>query len=186
MQIMLGATPWMRLMPPDANEVGWGELRGGYGQVVDPRPIVARLAAPDTRELGWELVWNDLHHQGDVGGASYAAVVLMARLASSGVDLGWQFLAFVATVERCRFGKGNEEMPDWLASAYSDAWRTAFESAVRVLEAGSDDLAMRCALSVLAMATRQYKLGVLLLEMDVHEVDDWLETRLAWSDTMKS
>ena len=50
----------------------WRGLEGGYRLPLDPRPMLARLRAGDVN--AWDDLWQDLHHQQDVGVASYAAV----------------------------------------------------------------------------------------------------------------
>lgn len=50
-------------------EVPWGELEGGYRQRYDPRPAFAALA---DGHGDWDELWQELHHQGDVGVASYS------------------------------------------------------------------------------------------------------------------
>lgn len=48
----------------------WLDLTGGYRMSFDPRPLIKRLET-DTDTTGvWQELWNELHHQGDVGEAS--------------------------------------------------------------------------------------------------------------------
>jgi len=58
-------------------ERDWGELNDGYGAPYDPRPAIAKLRAEPLDQAAWGELWNELHHQGDVGAASYAAVPLL-------------------------------------------------------------------------------------------------------------
>lgn len=43
----------------------WGELRGAYGRLHDPRPALARLERGES-ESAWSELWQELHHQGTV------------------------------------------------------------------------------------------------------------------------
>jgi hypothetical protein len=52
----------------------WDELSGGYSNEVRPSPF------PCDREATWHDIWDDLHHQGDVGEAWYAAVPHQVRI----------------------------------------------------------------------------------------------------------
>jgi hypothetical protein len=54
-------------------------LPGVYKIPFDARPTLRALNADPTDRAAWEVLWNELHHQGDVAGASYAAVVLLLR-----------------------------------------------------------------------------------------------------------
>jgi hypothetical protein len=52
----------------------WSTLAGGYRLPYDPRPAISKLAVNLDVANAWEELWDNLHHQGDVGEASYAAV----------------------------------------------------------------------------------------------------------------
>jgi hypothetical protein len=49
----------------------WRELQGGYRIPYDASKTLVRM---ERGESVWEELWNELHHQGDVGVASYAAI----------------------------------------------------------------------------------------------------------------
>jgi hypothetical protein len=46
----------------------WNELPGGYGTPFDPSDLLRRL---EGGKKAWDELWQELHHQGDVGVASY-------------------------------------------------------------------------------------------------------------------
>src|SRR5215469_1203330 len=52
----------------------WTELIGGYRTAFDPRPALHKLESNVHAKEAWHELWEELHHQGDVGEASYAAV----------------------------------------------------------------------------------------------------------------
>ena len=56
------------------NDEFWDHLTGGYKTRFDPRSHFARLEAGEDVENIWHELWEELHHQGDIGTASYAAV----------------------------------------------------------------------------------------------------------------
>jgi hypothetical protein len=56
-------------------DIPWDELEGGYRQLYDPRLAFAAIADGSG---DWGELWQELHHQGDVGTASYAAMSLIA------------------------------------------------------------------------------------------------------------
>ncbi|HEY0686085.1 MAG TPA: hypothetical protein VGD45_27325 [Steroidobacter sp.] len=58
----------------------WRQLKGGYRVTYDPSGALKLL------ESGvdvWGELWDELHHQGDVDVASYAAVPHLVRIATS-------------------------------------------------------------------------------------------------------
>jgi hypothetical protein len=52
----------------------WKELKGGYKTLYNPTVALQKLERAEKIEDAWEELSNKLHHQGDVGEASYAAV----------------------------------------------------------------------------------------------------------------
>jgi hypothetical protein len=63
----------MRLLPLD--DPRWKTYRGGYNrETFDSISLIRELQRSGFTESFWEKVWEDLHHQGDVGEASYAII----------------------------------------------------------------------------------------------------------------
>jgi hypothetical protein len=54
----------------------WHELEGGYRVPYDASKALARM---ERGKSVWDEFWNELHHQGDVGVASYAAIPQLVR-----------------------------------------------------------------------------------------------------------
>ena len=54
----------------------WEGLEGGYRIPYDPRPVLSKLASGIEVDHAWDELWNELHHQGDVGEASFAQLPL--------------------------------------------------------------------------------------------------------------
>ena len=80
----------------DIGDPRWPSLRGGYRLPFDPRPALRRIAIGDAEEA-WKELWNELHHQGDVGEASYAAVPALVRIEAARRGADWNTYALVAT-----------------------------------------------------------------------------------------
>lgn len=106
--------------------------------------------------------------------------------ASADTRLGWNLFVFVTCVEECRHYQRNEPLPAWLERDYAAAWRTLLPLALNVLATTENELEVRSALSVVAMAKGHLKLGVLLAQIEGADVDEWLEDRLAWSEVVRS
>jgi hypothetical protein len=49
----------------------WNHLTGGYKMPFDPRPSLRKPESPRIPPA-WQDLWEELHHQGDLGDASYA------------------------------------------------------------------------------------------------------------------
>jgi hypothetical protein len=105
----------------ERTDVRWEELEGGYRHAYDVRPALARLSAGDPR--AWEELWEELHHQGDVGEASYAAVPGLVSICSDHRPADWNLYALSATIEQARHTGDNPPLPAWLAEDYALAWK---------------------------------------------------------------
>jgi hypothetical protein len=173
-------------MPLAPDDPRWSELNSGYRRPYDPRPVVEALRSPATRAAAWDELWQELHHQGDVGTASYATVPLLVRVREGHPDLGWQFYALCSTIETERGRIANEALPDWLEADYREAWRRILVLALAELATSTDPLLMRCALTAIVLAKGRRKLGALLAVLGESEIAEWVEKNLSWSQLYRS
>jgi len=161
------------------DDVTWKELHGGYRIPYDAS--VALRSMQDGIDV-WDELWNELHHQGDVGVASYAAIPQLVRIAGGETNRDWNFYGLVATIEVERHRAGNPALPAWLKADYDSSLATASALALADLGSKADSVTTCAILSVLALAKGELKLGALLSGLDVSELDEWLEERFAWSE----
>jgi hypothetical protein len=105
----------------------WASLTGGYGIPFDPRPLLERLEIESDTANVWQEIWNELHHQGDVGGASFAAVPFLVRSYCKRGGPDWNTYAIVAIIELARNQAPNPDVPDWIAGDYFRAIRELAE-----------------------------------------------------------
>jgi len=159
----------------------WKTLTGGYRRPYDSTPALRRLESQINPAESWTELWNELHHQGDVGEASYAAVPALVEIQKRNRSLGWNFYALVATIEIERHRASNPPVPDWLAASYRDAWRSLLSLALEDLGSTSDPLLVQSALAVVALAKGETKLGALVAHLDRSELDEVLDEYFGWS-----
>jgi hypothetical protein len=157
----------------------WLELQGGYRIPYDAS--VALRSMQNGIDV-WDELWEELHHQGDVGVASYAAVPHIVRIAEAMTKRERNFYGLVTTIEVERHRKGNPAIPEWLKSDYADALARASALAFADMASEKDDTTIRAMLSLIALAKGEVKLGAMLSGLDSSELDEWLEDRLAWSE----
>jgi hypothetical protein len=144
------------------------------------------LAANFLDRGAWEVLWGELHHQGDVGEASYAAVPHLVGLAAAAPKRDWNVYALVATIEIERHRQNNPPLPSYLTESYTTGFQQLAELALSELKTAKDRYVVRSALSVVALARGEAKLGALLGHLDDSEIDDFAETQLAWSDLYRN
>jgi hypothetical protein len=117
----------------------WAGLTGGYRRVYDPRKAIRRLAEGDSS--AWEELWQELHHQGDVGEASYAALPALTRVHRDRAVSDWNIYALAVLIEVARHNPGNPPVPTWMLRSYEAAWRDLEMMALNELpQATGDDL----------------------------------------------
>lgn len=160
-------------------DVTWKEFHGGYRI---PYDASIALRSMQSGIDVWDELWNELHHQGDVDVASYAAVPQMVRIAADSASRNWNFYGLVATIEVERHRKGNPPMPAWLKADYESGLAGAAALASADLDSKTDSATTCAILSVLALAKGELKLGAMVTGMDTSELDEWLEERVAWSE----
>jgi hypothetical protein len=156
----------------------WAELKGGYRVPFDAVPLLVRL---ERGENVWDELWDELHHQGDVGEASYAALPHLVRIAAGFPHRDWNVYSLASTIEVERHRKSNPPVPDWLAGAYQAAWDNLLELAVDDIRRAQDRLMFRSILGAVALAKGDLKLGALIAYSDESEIDEILERYDAWS-----
>src|SRR5579863_1253572 len=101
----------------------WLNMTAGYRIQFDPRPLLKRLETDsDTTEV-WRELWEELHHQGDVGEASFAAVPFLVECYRKRGGLAWNAYAIVAMIELARKEGKNPDVPQWIANEYFEAIR---------------------------------------------------------------
>lgn len=155
------------------SEERWAQLQGGYGHAYDPRPALARLAEGDAA-TAWDELWQELHHQGDIGDASYAAVPELARIHAARRQPDWNTYALAATIEEARLSGGGPPLPDWLVNDYELAWQRLTALALAEFGAAVDDELVSSILAVLALSKGKTTLArmALLTEDERQELLD--------------
>jgi hypothetical protein len=111
----------MKLMPLDDSR--WATYNGGYRSPYNVVPLILRLNNEGTSGGFWEVVWNELHHQGDVGEASYALVPYLVDHQSRRQELDEQVFYFCVIVELQQPENGNPPIPPEFELSYAMAMR---------------------------------------------------------------
>ncbi len=154
----------------------WATMKGGYRIVYDLRPALRRLETDTDVGPAWAELWNELHHQGDVGEASYAAVPHLVRIhAARGVP-DWNTYALVACIDDARrASSGNPALPPHLQPSYERAIEHLGQMGLSELRDATDPMLVRPIISVIAIWKRQFALGTLAFRYDDDELQQVLE-----------
>lgn len=101
----------------------WASLEGGYRTSYDAsRPLKKLQAASNAAQMQpvFEELWQELHHQGDVGIASYLAVPQLVRIAKEKDVFDWNILGLCALIEQQRHFSGNPQLPKEFSEYYQN------------------------------------------------------------------
>jgi hypothetical protein len=158
----------------DWNDARWSELCGGYRSPYDPRPALARLAQPAEAAAAFAELWDELHHQGDVDTASYAAVPHLVQLYAKHGQQGDNTYAILGIIELARHAGRNPSLPEWLRDGYDNAWRRLGQLALDDLARATDPSLARSAMGAIAIARGMPQVGEILLESTDDEIEEML------------
>ena len=183
---MLDVSRLPYLTPVTQDDFPWRDLRGGYRLPYDPRPALSQLRSGEAMDAAWEELWNELHHQGDVGDASYASVPVLVEIQRVTRSLGWNLYALAACIEVERHRKSNPPIPEWLADRYRTAWCELVDLALDDLRSTADPTLIQAALGAVAVGRGLLKLGFLIGDLDASELDELIDARLVWKELYAS
>jgi hypothetical protein len=161
------------------DDARWSNMTGGYRMPLDPRPLIKRLKSEtDTTDV-WRELWDELHHQGDVGEASYATVPFLVEIYCERRVIEWNTYAIVAIIELARKEGKNPDVPQWIADDYFEAIRRLAEiGASEVLQAETAE-DVRAILSIIAINKGLRKHGSFLVNFSEDELTD-IESKVDW------
>jgi hypothetical protein len=148
----------------------WSDLEGGYRMKFDPTPLLHNLQSGKNVEETWHELWEELHHQGDVGEASYAAVPHLVRIHREHNLPNWNTYAIVGVIELARGEGHNPKVPEWLDQDYKSALHELAEIGTSELMRTQDSEEIRAILAILAISRGARIYGRLLLNYSEQEL----------------
>lgn len=160
----------------DTDDPRWASVKGGYKTPYNPLPALTQLQASPNDEAAWHELWQNLHHQGDVGEASYLAAVALIDMQRQGAGFDWNFYALVSVIEAGRNSRRNPQVPDWLKAPYAKAWEDILPLCLAHLQEGTfkDGFALRAVFAAIALAQGVTNLGKFLVIADSSDIDGYL------------
>ena len=146
----------------------WLELTGGYRIPLDPRPLFAKLEAGD--DSAWGELWDELHHQGDIGTASYAAVPHLIRIYRKLGTIHWNVYAMVGIIELARDRGTNPEIPKLLEQDYFRAIQELAKVGQSEILRAEEPETVRAILGIIAISKKLRTHGKFLIEFSEDEL----------------
>jgi hypothetical protein len=158
----------------DLDDDRWSRLQGGYRVAYDPREALRAIENGEDVAKAWKELWNELHHQGDVGEASYAAVPHLVRVHESRGVPDWNTYGLLASIELARDYGRNPDLPAYLQEPYEAAWRRLVEIGLRELKSAEEPVLIQTILGVLAVGKGQRSIGYFVCQFDEDERQEML------------
>lgn len=165
----------MDLLPLD--DPRWATYRGGYNRCpYDVVPLINELQQNGTSRQFWELVWAELHHQGDVGEASYALVPYLVEHQSRQRELDEQLFHYCVVVDLARPENNNPAIPPELEFSYAKAIRRLPVIGVELLRQGCPEHIVMGVAAATALSTGHRVLARAYIEFGRQDALQYLRT----------
>ena len=162
----------------DLNDQIWPTVEGGYRIPYDASVILKELeATSDNRAINhiFHELWDNLHHQGDVGVASYLSSIFLIDNCIRKNSLDWNYIGLCLVIEHCRRSDNNPELPDPYKDKYFNALSRFEEYLLNHFKAIDDPTSLRLTLAFFATMHNQFDLGRAIEEMDEDVLAEFLE-----------
>ena len=170
----------MKLLP--LSDKRWKTYKSGYNRVeLAVTDWLRKLSCGVFKESHWDYLWDELHHQSDVGEASYAVVPYLATFARVHNRYDWHLFAFPVVVELARMDMSdNPEIPGEIRDAYYWGINELASIAVTELEEW-DDVQAPCMSACIALAKGHPVYSRAYLEMaSIDSAKDYLKRETGW------
>jgi hypothetical protein len=156
----------------------WSTLEGGYRIPYNSSRPLRKLrdsTLQKEQEVVFTELWDNLHHQGDVGLASYLSVPQLVSICVSKNSLDWNFIGLCVLIENCRISGRNPDIP----KEYQDLYFGSLSQFERYLLLNfkniTDRTAIRLTLALLATVNGQPDLGRAIEILDDDVIPEFLK-----------
>ncbi|WZO98957.1 hypothetical protein EP7_000548 [Isosphaeraceae bacterium EP7] len=158
----------------------WPSYLGGYRVPFDASVGLRSLIAGKPPNPIWEEFWNELHHQGDVHQASYAAVPWLIEFIRRSIKLDWNPVGLIATIELQRDQLRNPTVAPELADGYFRAIRSLAEVLGTHPDRDWDEDVVGAAVACIALARGQRWFARAYIELDRDTARRWFTEEFGW------
>jgi hypothetical protein len=165
----------MSVIGLDLADKRWTSLLGGYRIPYDPRRALSLLEGGENIPGAWDELWNELHHQGDIGTAAFAAVPHLVRIHELRRVPDWNTYGLAAIVELARDRADNPQLPSDLSTFYDSAWNRLVDIGLEELSAANSPTLVTSIMAVVAIGKGLRTLGRLAIEFTEDERLELLE-----------
>jgi hypothetical protein len=123
----------------------------------------------------WEVVWDELHHQGDVGEATYARIPYLVDYQSRQRELDEQLFHFCVVVDLAQPENNNPAIPAEIEFSYAKALRQLPIIGVDLLKRGCEEHIVMGVTAATALAAGHRMLARAYLEFGRTDALEYLQ-----------
>jgi hypothetical protein len=156
----------------------WATLAGGYKIPYNAsRPLKKLRDATRQDEFApvFAELWDNLHHQGDVGIASYLAIPQLVSICINKKLLDWNFIGLCVVIENCRLDGNNPELPEEYQNPYFESLSQFERYLLLNFKSITDQTALRLSLALFATVNGQPGLGKAIEILEEDLLQEFLE-----------
>ena len=161
------------------NDPGWKEFEGGYRMPYDASIALKKLAAAESKKEIDEIfkeLRNELHHQGDVGLASYFSLPHIIQISKEKKFADYNVFGLVTVIETERHNN-NPKLPPEYETEYLKALREGVPDLVNMIIQDDWDTTLSSTVMAALAATKGHiEMAKAILKMeDADIVTEFLE-----------
>jgi hypothetical protein len=156
----------------------WSTLEGGYKITYDASTPLKKLQSTnDKTEVDnvFAELWENLHHQGDVGLASYLSVPHIVSTCIDKKSFDWNYIGLTLVIEHCRLSEHNPVLPTEYSKEYFNALISLEQYLLANFKSITDPDSIRFSLALFATLNGQAKLGKAIENLDDDVLNEFLE-----------
>jgi len=156
----------------------WTNFDGGYKIPFDASIPLRQLWLTDDKKLIERIfadLWDNLHHQGDVGLASYFSVPQLVDICIDKKSLDWNFIGLCVLIENCRLSNDNPSLPKELEHDYFNSLKRFEQYLLTNFKSIKNKTTFRLTLSLFAILNGQRDLGKAIQQLDEDIIDEFLD-----------
>ncbi len=157
----------------------WKSHKGGYRTLYDASVGLRQLEQatnPEKLQDIFDELWNELHHQGDVGIASYLTLPQLVRICKAKEIFDFNLLGLCCVIEQQRNLGDNPTLPDEFSEYYFKGLLDLKALVLTKISKQLDDSVYTLSLATLATCSGRHKLGKAIMELEDKDImDEFLE-----------
>lgn len=157
----------------------WKTYEGGYRTLYDasvPLRQLEQSTNPEELQNIFDELWNELHHQGDVGVASYLALPQLVRICKAKKIFDFNLLGLCCVIEQQRHLGDNPTLPEEFTEYYRKGLLDLKALVLANIDKDLNESVYTVALATLATCSGRTKLGKAIMELEDKDImDEFLE-----------